>query len=479
MPLRGVDAERVRPSREDPVVRAASVAIGGPVGDHARGHRWLSPLVVGLLVATFVMAGAVAQKNACAQGAWWNGTRAFANLCYSDLSVGYTSSGLAERVSPMSDGDGRWPEADETPPTAVVAYASALTAQVLGGWPDVADRSERSVSEVSSDVPVRDEAVLYVAVAAIVLLLAALVSTAFLVRTHRLRPWDAMGFAAAPLLLLTGLIGWDLLAVACVCGALWAWSRRRVMVAGVLVGLGAAFDLYPFLLLLAFVLAAGRAGRLTAAGRAAGAAIVTWVAINLPAYLIAPTSWLEFWRTWLDADPSYGAFWEVFALVDWHVDSTLASQIAVLGYALVLGGVAWIGLTARRRPRVPQLAFLALAGVILFSKRIDPQDALWLLPLAALARPYWRDLLIWQACEAFYFCAVWWHLGGYTSGGGDGVDELYIIAVLVRLSGIVWLMAMVLRDIYHPWYDPVRTDGLTDDPAGGEADHVPDALLLR
>jgi Glycosyltransferase family 87 len=479
MSLRGVDAERVRPSREDPVVRAASVAIGGPVGDHARAHRWLSPLVVGLLVTTIAMAGAVLQKNPCAQGAWWEGTRGFANMCYSDLPVGYTSSGLAERVGPMTDGDRRWPEADDTAPTAVISYAAAMTAQALAGWPDVDERADRTVSEVSSDDDVRDEAVLYVAVAAVVLLLAALLSTAFLVRTHRMRPWDAMGFAAAPVLVLTGLISWDLLAIACTCGALWAWSRRRTSLAGGLVGLGAAFDLYPAVLLLAFVLSAGRAGRLAAGGRAVGVALVTWVAINAPAYLLAPTSWTAFWESWLDAEPSYGAFWEVFDLVDWHIDSTLASQIAVLGYALVLGGVAWTGLTARRRPRVPQLAFLALAGIVLFSKRIDPQDALWLLPLAAMARPYWRDLLIWQACEAYYFCAVWWHLGGYTSGGGDGVDELYIIAVVVRIAGIVWLMAMVLRDIHRPWYDPVRVDGLTDDPAGGEADNAPDALLLR
>lgn len=479
MPLRGVAADRVRPTREDPTVRAASVAIGGPIGDYARAHRWLSPLVVGLIVTTIAMAGAVLQKNPCAQGAWWEGSRTFANLCYTDLAVEYTGGGLAERVPPMTDGDGRWPEADDTAPTAVVSYVAVVTAQVLTGWPDVAEREDRSVVEVSADADVRDEAVAYVAVAAVLLLLAALAATAFLVGTHRLRPWDAMGFAAAPVLVLTGIVGWDLLAVACTCGALWAWSRRRAYLAGALVGLGAAFDLYPAVLLLAFLLSAGRAGRLGTGGRAVGMALVTWVAINVPAYVLAPSGTVAFWESWLDAEPSYGAFWEVFALVDWHVDATLSSQFAVLGYALVLAGVAWIGLTARRRPRVPQLAFLALAGIMLVSKRIDPQDALWLLPLAALARPYWRDLLIWQACEAYYFCAVWWHLGGYTSGGGDGVDELYILAVLIRIGGIAWLMAMVLRDIYYPWYDPVRADGLTDDPAGGDADQAPDALLLR
>ena len=477
--LRGADAERVRPSREDPVVRIASEAIGGPIGDHSRPHRWLSPLIVAMLVTTIAMTGAVVQKNPCAQGAWWDQHRVFANLCYSDLSIDYTSSGLAERVPPMSNDNGRWPDPDDTPPTAVVAYATALVAQALTGWPDVAERESRPTTDVATSDEVRHEAVVYVAVAAVVLLVAALAASAFLVGTHRLRPWDAMGFAAAPILLLSGLIGWDLLSVACVCGALWAWSRRRLTWAGVFVGLGTAFDVYPVLLLLAFVLTAGRAGRLSAAGRTVGVAIVTWVAINVPAYLLAPSGWSGFWSTWLDALPSYGSFWEFFDLVDWQADSTLTSQVAVLGYALVFGGVAWLALTARRRPRVPQLAFLAVAGVMLCSKRIDPQDALWLLPLAALARPYWRDLLIWQTCEALYFLAVWWHLGGYTSGGGDGIDELYILAVLLRIGGILWLVAMVIRDIHLPWYDPVRADGLTDDPAGGVADQAPDAMLLR
>src|SRR5262245_57038337 len=215
--LRGADAEPVSPSREDPVVRAASEAIGGPIGDHAAPHRWLSPLVVVLMITTIAMAGAVLQKNPCAQGAWWDDSRVFANLCYSDLPIDYTSSGLAERVPPMSDDGGRWPEPDDTAPTAVVAYIAALAAQVLTGWPSTVDRDDRPVSEVSSDPAVQDEARMYVAVAAVGLLLAALAAAAFLVGTHRLRPWDAMGFAAAPVLVLTGLIGWDLLSVAATC----------------------------------------------------------------------------------------------------------------------------------------------------------------------------------------------------------------------------------------------------------------------
>ena len=63
------------------------------------------------------------------------------------------------------------------------------------------------------------------------------------------RPWDAAIFALSPTLALTGLINWDLLAVGLVAGALWAWSRDRPVLTGVLIGLGAATKLYPLFLL--------------------------------------------------------------------------------------------------------------------------------------------------------------------------------------------------------------------------------------
>jgi hypothetical protein len=34
----------------------------------------------------------------------------------------------------------------------------------------------------------------------------------------------------------------------------------------------------------------------------------------------------------------------------------------------------------------------------------------------------------------------------------------------VRVLAELWLMGMVVRDILAPWNDPVRADGLTDDP---------------
>ena len=81
---------------------------------------------------------------------------------------------------------------------------------------------------------------------------------------------------------------------------------------------------------------------------------------------------------------------------------------------------ALLALLAPRRPRLPQLLFLVVVAFLLVNKVYSPQYVLWLLPLAALARPRWRDLLIWQACEIFYFFAIWMHIANFFVGTCSG-----------------------------------------------------------
>lgn len=467
------------PSRGDPAVAVVSRAIGGPVGVHGRPHPRLTALVVVLLLTAATFLIGLAAKNPCAQGAWWHPTRQFANLCYSDLPYDYVNGGLAERVGPLPDDAGRYAPSNATAPTAVLSYAAMLGTHAIVGWPDVVDRDDRPVAEVTADPQVRHEAVVYVGVVSVLLLLAALVSAAALVRAQRTRPWDAAAFAAAPVLAVSGGISWDLVGVGCVCAALWAWSRQRLTWCGVLVGVGTAFAVYPALLLVALAVVALRAGRGSAAARTAGATVVTWVALMLPAYVVAPDRVWRFVDEYLSRGPGNGSIWQVAATFGLQPGPTLTNQLSLIVGAVLVTAVGWFAMTTPRRPRVTQVAMLLVIAVLLVDKDYAPQHALWLLPLAVLARPYWRDLLIWQAGEVVYWLAIWWHLGGYTDGGGNGVDEVYVWAIGVRVAAELWLAGVVLRDIRWPWLDPVRADALTDDPAGGVVDQVPDAVSLR
>jgi uncharacterized membrane protein len=403
------------------------------------------------------MALGAAARAECAAGAWWKQEQQFTNLCYSDIPHQYVGLGLAEQVGPLDDGGGRWPDPGVTTPTAVVTYAVARISQAAFGVVDPVDRNDATTAAVAADEAVQQEAVRYTAVAAVLLALAALGATALLAATHRSRPWDAMGFAAAPVLALSGLIGWDLLAVVCAAGSMWAHARGRPWLSGVLVGVGAAFALWPAVIAVAIVLMSVRAGRAAASLPVCGAAVLAWLTINLPAYVARPDGWMSYWQAAVDDAPGLGSLWKVVSALGPDADATLANQVHVLGAVVALCAVVWVAMAAPRPARLAQLALLTLVALLLFSKAVPVQASLWLLPFAVLARPRWRDLLIWQAGEAVYFLATWWYLGGSTQDNGDQ-DVVYPVALVIRTAGMLWLAAMVVRDIRHPQLDPVREE---------------------
>ena len=89
-------------------------------------------------------------------------------------------------------------------------------------------------------------------------------------------------------------------------------------------------------------------------------------------------------------------------------------------FAVACAGIAVLALAAERRPRLPQLVFLVVAAFLLTNKVYSPQYVLWLLPLAVLARPRWRDFLIWQAAEVVHYVGIWMLLAGYPPGIPSG-----------------------------------------------------------
>jgi uncharacterized membrane protein len=458
-------SEVVRPTREDPLVASASESIGGPVGDHAAPHPWWTPLRVVLAVTCVAFVLGMLQKTPCVQDNWSGGNQRYAEMCYSDVPYLYTGRGFAERQLPFSDNGGRYEALEYPVVIGYFAYGTAIVTQALSGWPDVAARAALPADQVYAAPGVAAESGLYFKVTAVLLGGAALLAAGLLAGVHRRRPWDAMLFAAAPAFVLAGLINWDLLAVAALAGAMWAWSRDRPVLSGVLIGLGTATKLYPLFLLGALLVTCIRRGRIRPLVQATVAAAITWLLVNLPPMLYGFDQWKVFWTFNHNRGADLGSLWLVGQQLGHTVTADVINSVSWVFFGAVCVGVLVLGLRARRTPRIPQLAFLIVAGFLLVNKVYSPQYVLWLLPLAALARPRWRDLLIWQAGEVFYFAAVWLYLGQYTaSSASGGQDHVYWIAILLRVAAELYLMAMVVRDILQPWHDPVRADGITDDP---------------
>ncbi|MEP9381867.1 glycosyltransferase family 87 protein [Nocardioides cheoyonin] len=450
----------VAPTREDEVVTAASEVVGGPLGRYAWGRRrWFGAAGILVLLTALTFAIGMVQKKPCYDATWQNATERYTHMCYSDLPYLYTLRGFAENEWPYSDDPtvrARYPQVMEYPVgISYYAWGASWVTQWIT-HPDTSLRYAAPVEDLPGLPGMDHEVRVFTVVNVVGFAVAALLATWLLAGTNRRRPWDAAAFALSPALALSGIVNWDLLAVAFVAGALWAWSRGRPLLTGVLVGLGTATKLYPLFLLGGLLLICWRRRHWRAYAAALVGAALAWVVADLPAYVTGPSEWKVFWTFNTDRGADLGSLWLVGSQI---ADVTLKPHTINLWswvlFALWCAGVLVLGLRAPRTPRLAQLGFLIVAGFLLVNKVYSPQYVLWLLPLAVLARPRWRDQLVWQASEVVYFCCVWWYLGGQLTAGATDDVPFYWLAVLVRVAGELYLVGIVVRDILRPWHDPV------------------------
>jgi uncharacterized membrane protein len=142
-----------------------------------------------------------------------------------------------------------------------------------------------------------------------------------------------------------------------------------------------------------------------------------------------------------------------------NVAAGFAVAFVVIAVGILVAAAPW-------RPRVGQIAFLLVAGFVMLNKIDSPQYALWLVPLAVLARPKWTALLIWQVAEVLLGAANLYTLIAQDHAQQGLPMDTYLVMIVIRDVILGWLMALVVREVLDPRRDVVRHDGV-DDPAGG------------
>jgi uncharacterized membrane protein len=439
------------------------------MGRRGAGHPWWTPTRVVLLLAALAFALGMVQKSGCYDRYWVYDEHRYTHMCYSDLPYLYTGRGLAELAWPYSDDAqvrARYEVMEYPVGISFFAYGAAWVTHWVTGSPDVSTRADQPTGDLVGTGQVKKELRAFVIVNALAFAALALLSAWLLAGVDRRRPWDAVAFAASPALVLTGLINWDMLAVVLVAGALWTFARDRTIATGILIGLGTATKLYPLFLLGPIAVIYLRQRRYRELVDTVLAAFASWLVLNAPAYLSGPDEWKRFWQFNSERGPDLGSVWLVISqAANTPITASTVNHWSWALFALWCVAVAVIGFRAPGTPRLAQLGFLVVAGFLLVNKVYSPQYVLWLLPLAVLARPRWRDQLVFQACEVIYFASVWWYLGGdLQPGNGSDNVTVYWLAILIRMAGELYLVGFVVRDILWPRYDPVRRSEVIGSP---------------
>jgi uncharacterized membrane protein len=468
-----LDEPVVAPTTDDPLARTFSAVLGGPAGSRraAVNRGWWTAARVLVVLAMGAVALGVVQKEHCrAEG--WSTPDQFVHACYSDLPAMYQTAGLQQGLMPYLQPAGGT-HLDQPVLTGTVMWAVAKV--VPGGA--LAARTHWYV-DLST-------VLIALLVVALVLITAA--------SAGRRRPWDAALVAASPLVVLSALVSLDLLGVVLAGAGLLAWGRRRPLLAGVLLGLGVTARTYPAVLLAVLALLALRTGRWGEWLRTVVAAVVTVLVVLTP-WAVANVDGLRpAYRSWRDSSAGYGSLWllpqtlfaeprprwvRALGLHALTFSPGVVTTLAVTGLLAALAAGLVLTLAAPRRPRVAQVAFVVLALVVLTGKSWPVQASLWLLPLAALARPRWREHLVWAGAEATYFVAVWLFIAAASTPDRGLPGPWYGTLLLVRAAALTWVVVVVVRDMWRPEQDPVRASG-DDDPLAGPLAGADDALVLR
>jgi hypothetical protein len=458
-------------TRRGDLLPSGSLAVaGGPLGRHvsARAVSWVAAVVPLVVATAATMALSVAERSHCIQKGWV-GSDQFWHACFSDLPALYQLGNLDHGLAAYVAGEG------------VRADHPVLTGAVMA-W----------VGGLVPDGAFLDQTRWYFALWALLGTALAIAVVYLTAASRPLHVTDAAHVAFSPVLLLTAMLSPDRFGVALASAGLWAWSRRRPVAAGVLLGLGVTARTNPLLILLALVVLGLRSGRLRAVRTTLVAAAGAVVVVLLPFLLSNPGAILRSTQVWWDSAAGLGSPWMVPQLLGHPLPTGATTLLAVAGLLVACAVGAVFALSTPRRPSVAEVAFVLVALALLTGKAFPVQASLWLLPLLALCGLRWRDHLLWAGAEALHFVTVWLYVGGLSKPDRGLPPGWYAVFLTLRFAAVGYL-------VWRVWHtaqarEPLPEDGSDDAPdqhpadlpddeepdeLAGDFSGAPDRLLVR
>lgn len=399
--------------------------IGGPTGRYAAvGRRGVSYAVTVLsAVASVFVALGVLQKHSCVQNGW-GAPDSLWRACYSDLAVGLNVSG------------GPWASGAQGQPVLTAILAWML----------------RQITPSGSSLATQQYYFAFAAVFIAVLIAVTVIATTSVLRGT---PWLAAHAALSPVIVTASLVSLDAFGVALATIGMVLWMRNKPLAAGILLGAAVMARTYPLIIVAAIVMVALRDRRSRAlvellVGVAAAAAVSLCIA-----YLASGDPFAVY-RQWNAAGAGYGSPWLVLSILKVKLSASTLTALAISGWVAALLVGAYLVMRPRHATPLAPLVLTMLVIVMCTGKSFPVQQAIWILPLLALAAMRWREHLVWAGVEVTYFVMTMVYAASGSDASHNLAPAMYVVFALVRLvayaaiAWVSWESAEQLADLQDP-----------------------------
>ena len=461
---------RVQPGRTEPLAKGWVDYLGGPMGRYAqigRARFWTPLRAIFALAYVFLTLGGLSKAN-CSLGKPdddgvlqlnWDGNRQFTSFCYNDIVPLYGARGLDQ---PGFVYDYSWGE------DGLTRY---MEYPVLAGLFQqfTAFISRNTYFVASKFLP---EVGWYFWMTVLFLSIIWICTARMVAELAGNRIWDTLLVVGSPLLIMHAFTNWDIPSIFFLVAALLAARNKKWWLAGILIGAGTSFKLWPLFVLGAYLTITIRKRNLVPFFKMLAATVVTWLVINVPVYLRNADAWGEFNRLNTDRGWEWTTIYAVISRTfGWSGFDTGEGAPVILNtvtFVLFAAGclaVLIMGLKAPKEPRVAELLCLIVGFFLLFNKVWSPQYSIWLIVPAVLALPHWKLLLTWMTVDMMVWPVLMWHMLGTDNLGLPG--EVLDIVIICRDALIVTIMVLVVQQLFgrrpdivaqaHNGHDPLLT----------------------
>ena len=461
---------RVQPGRTEPLAKGWVDYLGGPMGRYAqigRARFWTPLRAIFALAYVFLTLGGLSKAN-CSLGKPddngvlqlnWDGNRQFTSFCYNDIVPLYGARGLDQPgfvydYSWVEDGLTRYMEYP-----VLAGLFQQFTAFI----------SRNTYFVASKFLP---EVGWYFWMTVLFLSIIWICTARMVAELAGNRIWDTLLVVGSPLLIMHAFTNWDIPSIFFLVAALLAARNKKWWLAGILIGAGTSFKLWPLFVLGAYLTIAIRKRNLVPFFKMLAATVVTWLVINVPVYLRNADAWGEFNRLNTDRGWEWTTIYAVISRTfGWSGFDTGEGAPVILNtvtFVLFAAGclaVLIMGLKAPKEPRVAELLCLIVGFFLLFNKVWSPQYSIWLIVPAVLALPHWKLLLTWMTVDMMVWPVLMWHMLGTDNLGLPG--EVLDIVIICRDALIITIMVLVVQQLFgrrpdlvaqaHNGHDPLLT----------------------